>query len=224
MEPPMADAVPRPVQPDRPVSAPRRATRATSVLVVVLAVAAACSSTRSHAGRTTTTTARGHGSTTTSTSGSSTTTAAPTTTAAGGSTSTSASGPPACPTSQLTASLGAGQGAAGHLLVPLSLTNHGAATCVVSGYPGVSLLAGSGQLIGNPATRAARPVSPVVLAPGAAAQTTLESQNPGLSPTPCWATSTSIRIYPPGQLDALTIAGAFQVCGGEFTITPMASA
>ncbi len=110
------------------------------------------------------------------------------------------------------------------MIVPLLLTNHGTASCVLAGYPGVSLLDGSGSAIGTPATRAARPVSPIVLTPGAGAQADLESQNPGLSPTPCWATSASIKVYPPNQLDALTIAGAFQVCGDEFTVTPMASA
>ena len=198
---------------------PRRAVVALAVALAL--VGTACSSSKSANGHATTSTAR-HRPTTTSTTS---TTVAPSTTSAGGSTTHDRpAGPPNCPTSQLSASLGASQGAAGHVIVPLSLTNHGRTTCVLAGYPGVSLLDGSGAPIGTPATRATRPVSPTLLAPGAGAQTELESQNPGLSPTPCWATSTTIKVYPPNQLDSLTIAGAFQVCGGEFTVTPMASA
>ncbi len=197
-----------------------QAARGTGVAVLaVLALAGAgCSSSKPAADHATTT-ARPRDSTTTAT-----TAAGPSTTAAGSSTTTTtAPGPSNCRTSQLTATLGAGQGAAGHVIVPLILTNHTTSPCLVAGYPGVSLLDASGATIGNPATRASRPVSPLVLAPGAGAQTELESQNAGLSPTPCWSTSTTIKVFPPNQLDPLTIGGAFQVCGGEFTVTPMAS-
>ena len=103
------------------------------------------------------------------------------------------------------------------------LTNHGAAPCVIQGYPGVSLLNGGGTQIGTPATRAAGSTAAVLLAPGAAAPATLGTQNEGISPAPCWATSTSIKVYPPNQLASLTIPGVITVCGGEFTVTPVGS-
>jgi Protein of unknown function (DUF4232) len=197
------------------------------VALVAVVVASAglvgCSSPRHH-GSATGTTVRATSSSSTSTTDatSSSTTGSTSTTGAPGSTTTAA-GPPACPTRQLTASLGAGQGAAGHLITPLSLTNHGSTPCVVQGYPGVSLLDARGATIGTPATRATRPVTGLTLAPGAGAVTDLETQNQGISPGPCWAPSVSIKVFPPNQHDALTIPGVLQVCGNEFTATPMAS-
>ncbi len=190
------------------------ATLATSMVL------AGCSSSK-HAAASTSTT-RGHASTTSSSS--STSAPSSTTTTAGPATSsTTAAGPSACATNQLSASLGAGQGAAGHLITPLVLTNKSSSPCVVQGYPGVSLLDAHGAAIGSPATRASRPATPLVLAAGAGAQTDLETQDQGISPAPCWAPSTSIKVFPPNQLTALTIAGVIQVCGNEFTVTPMGS-
>jgi hypothetical protein len=140
-----------------------------------------------------------------------------------GTTTTGGTGTAACLTGQLSGAVQTGQGAAGHVITPLTLTNHGG-TCQLTGYPGVSLIDASGHQIGVPATRATRPVIAVTLAPGASAQTELESQNQGLSPGPCWLTSSSIKVYPPGQLAWLSVPGAFQVCGAEFTVTPMGPA
>ncbi len=216
---------PGPLPPARATGPGRdRRRRAVAALVVLVVVAAACSSTKSSASHETATTTRPTTTTTASTSSTTTTPTGSSSTTSGASTSTTASGgTPNCPTSQLSAALQPSQGAAGHVITPLSLTNHGTSTCVLSGYPGVSLLDAGGNAMQTPATRATRPVTTVVLGPGVAAVTDLESQNEGISPTPCWAASTSIKIYPPNQLGALTIPGVFQVCGGEFTVTPMAA-
>ena len=196
-------------------------------LVAVVSLTALGCSSSSHHSSSSTTTARSttSSSSSSSSSGSSSTTAGGSTTSSGGSGSTTtAGGRPACATSQLTASLGQAQGAAGHTFVPLVLTNHGSASCLIQGYPGVSLLDGGGAPIGTPATRAPGASAAVVLAPGAGTQATLGTQNAGISPTPCWAVSTSIKVYPPNQLASLTVAGAITVCGGEFTVTPVGSA
>jgi len=201
------------------------ATRLRTALVVAVAgaaVLAGCSS-KHHDASSTTTTKSARTTTTARASTTSSTGGGTSTSGGGGTTTTTRSGPPACPTSQLTASLGTTQGAAGHVITPVLLANHGTTTCVLQGYPGVSLLDGSGTQIGLPATRATRPVSAVTLAPGAKAEADLETQDQGIAQTPCWAPSASVKIYPPGQLAALTIPGVLTVCGNELTTTPMAT-
>jgi hypothetical protein len=86
----------------------------------------------------------------------------------------------------------------------------------------VSLLDASGHQIGTPATRAAGTAATVVLAPGAVASTTVHTLNAGVAPGGCWAPSASVKIYPPSELDPLTVPGSITVCGNTFSITPMA--
>jgi hypothetical protein len=197
-------------------------------LVTALSLTALGCSSSSHHSSSSTTTARSttsSSSSSTSSGSSSTTTGGSTSSSGGSGSTTTTGGRPTCTTSQLAASLGQPQGAAGHTFIPLVLTNHGSASCVIQGYPGVSLLDGGGAPIGTPATRAPGVAAPaVVLAPGAGTPATLGTQNAGISPAPCWAVSTSIKVYPPNQLASLTIAGAITVCGGEFTVTPVGSA
>ncbi|HVN52111.1 MAG TPA: DUF4232 domain-containing protein [Acidimicrobiales bacterium] len=169
-------------------------------------------------------------STTTAPTGSTSTTAAPTSTAgattsssASGSTSTSARTVARCHTSQLGAAVGQGQGAAGSTYVTLTLTNHSSTACTVQGYAGVSLLDASGHQIGSPATRATGPSASIVVAPGGVASTTVHTLNAGVAPGGCWAPSTSVKIYPPDELDSVTAPGSITVCGNTFTVTPMVS-
>jgi hypothetical protein len=156
--------------------------------------------------------------------GSSREAATDTTTGSGSSSSTPSSSaepsPPRCHTSQLQAAVRSGQGAAGSMYTPLSLTNTGTASCQMTGYPGVSLLDVSGNQIGSPATHSAATVAAITLAPGDAAHTVMRTQNP-TGGNPCDPVSTSVKVFPPDELDALTVPGALQTCGGDFTITPM---
>jgi len=186
-------------------------------------VAAGCSSGSggSSSGTSTSTTAS-TGTSTTSTAPTSTTGGRPTSTTSGGSTTAAPSN--RCHTSQLTAALGPSQGAAGSTYVTLSLSNHSSSTCTVQGYPGVSLLDASGHQIGTPATRAAGPSGSIVLAPGGVATTTVHTLNAGIAPGGCWAPSTSVKVFPPDELDALTASGSITVCGNTFSVTPMVQA
>ncbi len=72
-----------------------------------------------------------------------------------GAASASAAAARPCRTSQLTASLGTGTGAAaGHVYPFLVLTNKAATACTVTGYPGVSFVGdGNGTQLGAAATR-----------------------------------------------------------------------
>lgn len=147
-------------------------------------------------------------------------TAAPTTatTAAGspstsGNLSTTTAVPTAapCPTSQLTVTLGAGNGAAGSAYFMLNFLNHGSAVCTLNGYPGVSYVTGSaGTQVGAAASRVATPGATqqsVKLAPGKSANATLREINVGNYPSAtCTPTPVlGLRIYPPGQTAAAFI-------------------
>lgn len=121
-----------------------------------------------------------------------------------------------CPTSQLTLSLGPIQGAAGTEYQPLRLRNRGRA-CTLTGYPGVSMLAADGHQIGVPAERAGPAARAVRLEAGGLATAVLSVANAGAFPdSACRPQQSSrVRVYPPGQRSALTVADAVAVCSAS---------
>lgn len=127
-----------------------------------------------------------------------------------GSSESGSSGPgtSACATTDLKASVGAGQGAAGSDYTAIDFTNVGGHSCTLYGYPGMSLTSSSGRQIGAAATRdRTRAPMLVTLAPGATANAVLRvtvAQNyptGTCGPVP----ATSLRIYPPNQTRALRV-------------------
>ncbi|MEK0216925.1 DUF4232 domain-containing protein [Bifidobacterium mongoliense] len=111
-----------------------------------------------------------------------------------------------CSTSQLAASLGQSQGAAGSTYVPIVLTNNGG-TCTTQGFPGVSFTA-QGRQIGAPAERdGSSPASPITLNHGQSAHATLRIVQAGnFDASTCRPTPTDhLLVYPPDQKDSLTI-------------------
>src|SRR5262249_26482893 len=127
-----------------------------------------------------------------------------------------------CHTNELKGSLGSPTPGAGNLYVPLVLTNTSTRSCVVAGYPGVSLLDAAGAQIEQPAQREPGfPENAVPLAPGGAASTVLHTTQEGIAPGPCWPTSAKIKVFPPNELEALVFPGEFKVCGNAFTIRPL---
>ncbi|MFI0900683.1 DUF4232 domain-containing protein [Streptomyces sp. NPDC020983] len=127
---------------------------------------------------------------------------------------------PMCAASQLTASLGAPEGAAGSVYRYLLLTNHGATACHLTGYPGVSVLDASGKQIGAPADRRPMDYAPVVLKPGESASDTIRTAN---HLGTCRPASAKVRVYPPGSRASLVVDGEVTVCDELFTITPLAA-
>jgi hypothetical protein len=188
--------------------------------VATTALLAACSSSSKSSSGTSTTSSStsfppvqsvGPGSTS-ATSGSSSTTSGSATTVASN----------RCHTSQLSADVGPTQGAAGNLYTPVELTNKGTTSCVIDGFPGVSLLDNGGQPIRTPATRdTSRTASSVTLGPGAIASSTIHTNDAGIAPGGCWPASTSLRIYPPDETASLVVPAKITICGNLFTITPM---
>ncbi len=126
-------------------------------------------------------------------------------------------GVPNCGTSELRASLGQAEGAAGSVIVPLVLTNAGARTCELRGFPGVSYVAGAdGHQVGPAAAMSGPRGAEVVLRPGAAAAAQLQLVNVAnfdaavCRPTPV----RGLRVYPPGDTAALYVERAGTGCAG----------
>ena len=129
-------------------------------------------------------------------------------------------GPTACTTSQLALHVLPGSGAAGTEYYSLSLTNDSQVTCTLTGYPGASLVNAAGAQLGPAANRdTVSAVNTLTLGIGQAAYATLGLPNPGnYTAGSCGATSTSLKIYPPGQTGSLLIDFAAEACPG-WTIT-----
>jgi Protein of unknown function (DUF4232) len=169
---------------------------------------------------------KGSSSTTASIPGSPTTSAgSPTTSSQGVTTTTSTSasttpGVPLCGTGQLTASLGAPNGAAGTIYYELAFLNKSSTTCFMQGYPGVSFVAGtSGHQVGAPASRASGSTPKVNLAPGQSADALLgiaEASNfPNCQETPVLG----LRVYPPDNTLALYVAHSDNGCANTSVVT-----
>ncbi|MFQ4149511.1 DUF4232 domain-containing protein [Arthrobacter sp. LAPM80] len=130
--------------------------------------------------------------------------------------SPSSAGTPLCPAASLTGSLDdAGGGAAGHIYMSLVLKNSSPATCILDGYPGVSMVkAGSTTPIGAPADRdpAAPSMGPITLAPGASASATLRYTQAGNYQDCQQVPADSILVYPPSATDSLEIAHPLTAC------------
>jgi hypothetical protein len=140
--------------------------------------------------------------------------ASPTPTSASPSPTATTPAPPApCLTSQLSLSLGQSQGAAGTFYQPIVLTNTGR-TCTLFAYPGVSFVDSGGNQLGDSAERDPGKRATVTLHNGSQASALLRIPNAGnFPPSRCHpATSTSLKVYPPGQHDPLTVKDSQQIC------------
>ena len=130
------------------------------------------------------------------------------------------SGPPPssarCATAQLTVTIGAPNGSAGHINFEIAFRNHGASPCVLDGFPGVSFLDASGNQTGAPAARNRLTPAPVSLAPGASAYAHLAKND--LGNPPCAAKpATALRVYPPNETVYVDIPlDAGRVCGTSY--------
>ncbi|WP_405577363.1 DUF4232 domain-containing protein [Streptomyces sp. NBC_01190] len=127
---------------------------------------------------------------------------------------------PMCATSQLSVAQRGGDAGAGNLYFYLVFTNHSGTACHLTGYPGVSLLDAGGQPIGQPATREHPGYSPVVLKAGASASDTIHTVN---HQGTCLPTSTSLRVYPPGNKASVVVPAKITECFDTFAVTPLAA-
>jgi hypothetical protein len=127
--------------------------------------------------------------------------------------------PVPCTATTLSVTLGASQGGASTVDVPLLFTNTGSRPCVTQGFPDVSYrtAADDGAQVGRFAQRVGAPGGVVMLAPGAVASADLtmvraDSVDPALCrPTPVQG----LRVYPPGQRAPVFVPMNTTVCAGN---------
>lgn len=141
------------------------------------------------------------------------------TTAAGSSTTKPAApsttiSPTLCTTTQLQASLGQTEAAAGQIYVPIVFVNTGTKPCELRGFPGVSLLGPDGTQIGQPATRNGAEGPSVTLAPNGTASALLRTANSTGGTSNCTTAASSIRVYPPDNTGAILISSTLSACSG----------
>jgi hypothetical protein len=188
----------------------RRAPGLAAVLVLGGGLVAACSS-----GSSTATTVR-----TSPPGANSTTTSRPATSSTAPAASTVPPGPGRCPTTGLSGSVTGSSGAAGTVEVTVGLKSVSAATCVLTGYPGLQLLGPGGspyptnvQRKGSYPFTAMEPIT-VTLASGQSAYFNIGySDVPAGGETSC-PTSTSLAVTPPDATDHLLVVAALAPCGG----------
>ncbi len=128
----------------------------------------------------------------------------------------SAGGASTCRSSELRLSFVSGQGAAGTAYLLFQLTNAGARTCAMIGYPGFAVLDAQGAIVQHPARRGiptSMPVKLLSLGPGQGARFTVTSSD--VIPSPGCQHSYSgaaVQVYPPNQLAPLRLAHQLQFC------------
>jgi uncharacterized protein DUF4232 len=130
---------------------------------------------------------------------------------------TGPAGTPRCTTPELSAALGAGEGAAGSVYRPLVFTNTGSRTCELRGFPGVSYVAGDdGHQVGPAAAEAGERGGEVVLRPGGQAAAAVQfAQVANFDAAVCRPTPVrGLRVYPPGDTASLFVAADGTGCAG----------
>lgn len=109
---------------------------------------------------------------------------------------------------------------AGTLAYDLVLTNSGTRTCILGGFPGVSLVNDNGNMIGSPAERTTNyEEKKLTLAPNGKVKAIVSTSNSSnFSNGECKAGATKLRVYPPndtGYLSTLTTIDSW--CPGFMT-------
>jgi hypothetical protein len=154
-----------------------------------------------------------------------------TTTGGGGSTgsttgggSPAGAGPAACAGTQLTVTVGASDGAAGHIGVALLFHNTGASACTLYGYPGVAALDGGNQQVaqaqrtlrgymGGAAPSVTQPSSVVVQSGGTVSARVEATDVPSGGATSC-TTYAGLLVTPPGTRASTRLTAQLPGCSG----------
>jgi len=123
---------------------------------------------------------------------------------------------PSCTADNVSLSVGTSEGTAGTIYQHMVVTNKGAKTCTLTGYPLVTLHDATGGVLGSAATPgAAYPIVTVTLAAGAKAHTAVGFPQAGnFDPGVCSADSANIWVYLPGSASYVYAALAKPYCPG----------
>lgn len=131
---------------------------------------------------------------------------------------------PCCHTSQLTFSVGQGNGAAGHIATPLRLTNTSGQECFVRGYIGLHLVDGQRRFLKTNLTRQPGATPLVRLRPTMSAVATLLTRNLSKSGTQgSCIQSTFLEVTPPNETDYLFRKEVLSTCDAEVDVSPLGS-
>jgi Protein of unknown function (DUF4232) len=133
-----------------------------------------------------------------------------------------------CKSASLSLMLGQSDGTAGTIYQPVVFVNNGSSACSLQGYPGVSFVTANGKLIGQPASHDPEKKAVILLANGGEANALLRMPDPGnFAPSACAVkTADRLRVYPPGETQALFVHDAAQVCSTSVArtgVTPVRS-
>ncbi|NMH98126.1 DUF4232 domain-containing protein [Pseudonocardia acidicola] len=134
----------------------------------------------------------------------------------GGSGSTN--GTPRCTAGELKVSLGQGDAGAGSVYRPLVFTNTGSRTCELTGFPGVSYVAGAdGHQVGPAAQMSGPRGGEVRMAPGHTSVAQLQLvQVRNYDEAVCKPTPVrGLRVYPPGETASLFVPMDGEGCAGN---------
>jgi hypothetical protein len=127
-------------------------------------------------------------------------------------------GPVLCKAANLTVTEDStGGGAAGSVYSQLILTHPGSESCLLRGFPGVSLTAdANGAPIGAPARQdGASPVADVLLAPGQAGGAEMRYTQAGNYPDCTVTEAAGYRIYPPEDTASLFLVKPRKACAND---------
>jgi hypothetical protein len=130
-------------------------------------------------------------------------------------TTQAAAGGGGCTAATLSLSLGQGSAGAGTAGEPLVFTNTGSTACTMTGFPGVSFVAGDqGDQVGAAATRTGPEGGPVTLDPGGSASAlVLVTQALNYPPQECQPTAVrGFRVYAPNDTAAMFVAAPDTGC------------
>ena len=121
-----------------------------------------------------------------------------------------------CVTEDLSLDIEVAGAAAGTRFASLIVTNEGASACTIAGFPGVSLVTGSGELLGDPADRnPAIGAIAVTLEPGESAHAMAGfPNNENFAPGICAGPSARLVLYPPEETAALQADFEEHACTG----------
>lgn len=127
-------------------------------------------------------------------------------------------GVPRCTSAELSLTLGQGDAGAGSVYRPLVFTNKGTRTCELTGFPGVSYVAGDdGHQVG-PAAVMNGPHGPEIsMAPGRSSQAQVQFvQVANFDAAVCTPTAVrGLRVYPPGETASMFVPMDGTGCAGN---------
>jgi len=193
----------------------RRSATALFAALVGVALLSACGSSGSTASSSSSATVAA-----TSTTASTSDTSRPSSSATGPTTTAQRVAGRACVAAQLELTLGEGGAAAGSRYQTVVFTNTGKVECTLTGYPGVSLLDGSGATIGQPAGRESGDVTKVSLAADGGQASFFIHTTADMTGSGCQAPSASIAVIAPNDTATMTVPGEVTVCG-SFNASPV---